>query len=240
MILIKDLFTLLANGEFAGTALKQDQFGNLDESHYAAVIGHINLALTELYKRFTMMEDEVILHVTPTNTRYEIRPERSTIAERITARDYVEVDPEHDGYINLIEITKVYDEDGDSITLNNKFLTPTVRQISNDVLKITGVDSPTTFRIVFQAHPSPIVLDEDFDPNDCWIQAPRSIMEAILYYVAARVYKPIGANSSTANADKSASYQQQYELSCAKIETYGLVIDDNDEDPNTFANQGWA
>jgi hypothetical protein len=54
------------------------------------------------------------------------------------------------------------------------------------------------------------------------------------------VYKPIGSNNSTVNADKSQSYQQQYELACQKYEMYGLDLQVDDEDPDKFSQQGWA
>jgi len=60
-----------------------------------------------------------------------------------------------------------------------------------------------------------------------------------LYYIAMRVYKPVGANNSTANAGKADSYQQKYELSCQKLAMFGLHLDDDDKE-DTFTRNGWV
>jgi hypothetical protein len=49
----------------------------------------------------------------------------------------------------------------------------------------------------------------------------------------------MGANDSTANADKSAGYEQQYELACQKLDMYGLDVQDNTE-RDSFERNGWV
>jgi len=243
MILLKDLFSLLAAGEFSNIALKKDdRFGELDESEYGKVIGHINLALVELYKRFSLREEEIDLHVRSSQEVYYLRSKYATIAGRLKAgQRYIEVPDDHDGYINLVEINKIFLPDGTELKLNNRFSVPSVRQTSEDTLKIIGLETETeVLSIAYKAHPSPIVLDDTFNINDYTLYVPKGLTEAILYYVAARVYKPIGANNSTANADKSVNYQAQYELACTKYELYGLDLQEDDEDPDQFERQGWA
>jgi len=239
MILLKDVFTLLATGEFSNIALKKDRVGALDESEYNKVIGHLNLALVELYKRFKFKEGEVTLHTFTDVPIYYIRPDRMVPLNYISETRYIEQPPDNDGNLNIIEIKAIHDELGNEVTMNNRYLTPYVKQQAFDVLKFFGLTSDQIFYITYQAHPSPIILDDDFDLNVYAIDASNIILEAVLYYIAARVYQPMGANNSTANADKSSIYQNQYELACQKIEQFGLDIQTDDE-PDTYEKDGWA
>ena len=184
MIPLKDIFSLLATGEFSNLAIGKDHRGNIDEAEYGKIIRHINLA--------------------------------------------------------VIEIKDIYDEQEKKVTLNNRFCVPYIKQLSDDTLKITGLSKRTKFSVVFQAYPQLIILNDSFNLDIYHLNIPTTIVEAILYYVAARVYKPIGANNSTEGADKSSSYDHKYELSCQKIEHYGLDIDDDNKDINKFHKQGWV
>lgn len=240
MILLKDLFSLLATGEFSNISLKKDKYDSLDEVEYGKVIGHINLALVEIYKRFPLKEEEIVLHATTDKELYYLRPKHTAVLNRLGGNSYIEVPEGHDGYINIIELKEIYDSIQDRMVLNNRYLSPYIRQMSEDTLKITNLTADENFSIIYQAHPSPIILDDDFDIDDYMLNIPKTIIEALLYYVAVRVYKPSGANNSTANADKSAGYQQQFELSCLRLEQLGLgIVSDTDTDPDKFERDGW-
>jgi hypothetical protein len=241
MILLKDVFSLLATGEFSNIALKKDKYDDLDEAEYGKVLGHINLALVEIYKRFPIKEEEVILHATPTQELYYLRPKHTAIESRLGSGRYIEVPEGHDGFINIIELKEIYDSVQSRMVLNNRFLVPYIRQMSEDTLKITGLIAEENFSILYQAHPSPIILDDNFDLENYILNVPKTIIEALLYYVAARVYKPGGQNNSTDNADKSSGYQHQFELSCLRLEQLGLgIVTDADDDPDKFERDGWA
>jgi len=239
MIPLKDIFSLLATGEFSNLAIGKDHRGNIDEAEYGKIIRHINLAVIEIYKRFKFLEDEVILHAFPSISKYYLRPSYMVSADRINERTYIERIGDYNS-INIIEIKDIYDEQEKKVTLNNRFCVPYIKQLSDDTLKITGLSKRTKFSVVFQAYPQLIILNDSFNLDIYHLNIPTTIVEAILYYVAARVYKPIGANNSTEGADKSSSYDHKYELSCQKIEHYGLDIDDDNKDINKFHKQGWV
>lgn len=240
MILLKDLFSSLASGEFSNITLTKDRNGNLDESHYNQVISHINLGLVEIYKRFKLMEKEVVLYAYPERTFYYLRPEFTAKSGSITEEKYIEQPEGYDGFLNLIEVKAVYNEEQKEVVLNNRFYIPSIRQVSDDVLQIKNLEAPHKFSIVYQAHPSPIVLNDSFDLNYYTLNIPKTIIEPLLYYVASRVYKPMGANNSTVNADKSDSFQQKYELACQKLTLFGLDIDIHDNDLGVFEREGWV
>jgi len=240
MLPLKDIFSLLASGEFSNMAIAKDAQGNIDEAEYGKIINHINLALIELYKRFKLLEEELVLCADPAVLTYRLRPEYMAAPGSTTLARYIEQPADSDGTINIIEIKDVFDEDNQRIQLNNRYFLPAIKQKSVDTLKITGLIAPQKFSVVYQAYPSLIKLTNSFDLNLYQLAIPPTIVEPLLFYVASRVYKPIGANNSTANADKSASYEQKYELACQKLTLFGLETDDNDQDMDRFTNQGWV
>ena len=239
MILLKDLFSMLATGEFSNISLSRNNTGNINESEYAKIINHLNLGLVEIYKRLRLMENEVALHAVPEVSTYFLREDHIASLDQISEQRYIERPDNYEGLLNIIEITKVFNTTGNELVLNNRFATPAIVQVSSDTLKISKLEVAETFNVVYQSYPTKVVLDDDFDPEYCVLPIPDTIVEALLFYIAYRVYKPTGANNSTANADKSASYQQQYELACQKLELYGLGIQDCDQD-NTFTSKGWV
>jgi hypothetical protein len=243
MVILKDLFKLLATGEFSNINLSRDNTGSIKESEYEKVIGHINLGILEIYKRFKFLKEELTLHVNPSVEKYYLRSERITSLHNIDTTSYIErpVGADGDDQINIIEVTGVYASDGEEYVINNRLIIPAILQLSPDTIKITGLTTAEIMSVVYQAYPSKITTEGDyFDPEDYAVHIPEVIIEPLLYYVASRVYKPMGSNDSTANADKSVGYEQKYELACQKLDLYGLDPQYNDEDPDTFENEGWA
>lgn len=241
MILLKDIFNLLATGEFSNIALAVDGRGELQEKEYPKVVGHINLGLVELHKRFNLLQKELRLHLRPDVNKYYLREDKVGSLSNMGRRVYIQEPDEddEDGFLNIVEVTGAYDSAGESIDLNNRHSTPFITQTAPDTLKITKVTAPMVIDVEYQAFPDKIVIDEGFDPADVELNITDNILEALLYYVAGRVYKPTGSNESTAGADKSASYDSKYELACQKLELLGLETQCND-DENTFEKEGWA
>ena len=139
MIVLKELFNLLASGEFSNISLTRTGSGALNEKEYSKVIGHINLGIVDIYKRFKFLENELVLHVDPTVTKYYLRDDKVADLADITTSLYIETPDDKEGMLNIIEVTSMWNEDGDELTMNNRYKTPAIKQLSNDILKITGL-----------------------------------------------------------------------------------------------------
>jgi hypothetical protein len=239
MVLLNDLFKMLATGVFANIALSRTSTGNINETEYEKVISNINLGIVEIYKRFKFLENELVLHVDPELNRYYLRPERIMTTDTPSLTRYIEAPADTEGFLNFIKITSVFDSEGVELNLNNRYAIPSILEVSHDILQIKNLTAAQALSIVYQSYPNKIVLNSDFVLEDTALDIPETIIDPLLYYVAARVYKPMGSNDSTANADKSAGYEQQYELACQKIVMYGLTAQNNDC-PDTFNERGWV
>lgn len=244
MIILENLFSMLTNGPYANTAFSGTDY-ILKESHYPKVCGLINMGVLEIYKRFKFLENELVLYATPNTTNYYLRPNRVATLENITENQYILETPGVDGFLNIIKVTGAYDYSGTEIRINfprvyqpEDSVTPVIIEVATDTLRITNLTATQPISIVYQSYPNKIVAD-DVDPETYELNIPDTIIDPLLSYIAAKTFKPTGANDSTANADKSASYEQQYELACQKIELYGLDVQDNTE-RDTFVNSGWV
>lgn len=234
MLKLEDLFTLLTAGELSNVSLGRDNTGKILESEYPKLIGCINLGLVELCKRFRLLENELLLHVTPDIALYQLRD------DNILDQDsgYIELLSGQRG-VNIIEVTGIFDAAGSELTMNNRHAKPAVVQAATDTLRFSGLTTAAAYNVVYQAYPDKLVPEDAFRADSCLIPVPDAITEALLAYVTYRIYKTAGVHNSTANVDKSAAYQQQYELACQKIELLGLGIQ-NCDDEDTFAADGWV
>jgi len=241
MIILQDLFNTLATGVYANTSFR-DNDNLLKEEHYGKVVNSINLGIVEIYKRFKFLENELSLHITPLTTNYYLRPSRVAALLNIDENQYVESSTV-DGFLNIVKVTSVYDSNGVELKLNNtsSYLSelPTVIELAPDILKITNFLLPQILSVVYQSYPNKITENDYVDPMSYELNIPEVIIDPLVSYIAAQTFKPTGANNSTANADKSASYEQQYELACQKLSMYGLSVQDS-TDRETFDSNGWV
>lgn len=240
MITIKNIFDLLAEGEFAHMNLKQRHTGGLSEEEYPSIIGHINLGLLEFYKRFNFLQDEITLHVNSLTKIYYLRPDRFGLPANMGKQIYLEEDTDNPFDNNILEITNVYNSIGDDLPLNDRRAALAIETISYDTLRITSADNYLASLVLaggvlnvrYKASYPTITIDEDFDPVTHELHIPDVILEPLLFYIASRVYKSMGSNDSGEGADKSMTYIQKYELACQKIDTFGLDTQINDARTN--------
>lgn len=237
MILLQDLFTTLTTGVFANTAFSGTN-GILKEIHYDKVINLVNLGIVEIYKRFKFLENELTLHIDPTVETYFLRSDRVIAVNSISTSKYIEEVTDVDGFMNIIKVTGAYDADDVEIQLNSIKSIPTIMSVATDIVKITNFTEPQIITLVYQSYPNKI-NSATVDPDIYNVNIPISIIDPLVAYIAAKTFKPMGSNDSTANADKSASYEQQYELACQKLLLYGLPVQDTTE-RDAFETKGWV
>jgi hypothetical protein len=244
-MILTDLFNMLTTGVFANTTLSGTD-GVLKEEHYEKVCNLINLGIVEIYKRFKLLENELVLHITPETRNYYLRSSRAIIPANITVDQYIEIPDYTEGFLNIIKVLNVYDSSGNEIRMNynppnldEPYLYPVIVSLAKDTLQITNITIAQTINIVYQSYPTKLVASTLYDPDTYELNIDENIIDPLVAYIAAKTFKPMGANDSTANADKSATYEQSYELACQKLGMYGLPLQDRTERA-TFKSNGWV
>jgi hypothetical protein len=242
MVLLKEIFDLLATGEFQNISLSRKDSGEINEKAYPQVAGYLNLGIVEIHKRFNLRQSELTLHTLPGVETYYLRNSKAGAVSSMGDKAYIvrpTAQEDLEGFLNIVKVLTVYGADNAPIELNNRYGTPIIVQKSFDTLKITGYTTPQILQVEYQSWPDKICIEDGFDPANILIDISDAIVEPLLHYVGMRTYKPMGSNDSTANADKSSAYQAQYELALTKMDLYGMDTQFNDEE-DTFLARGWA
>jgi len=239
MVDLKLIISLLENGELKNTGLINQKTKQLAYGSLKSVIEHINLGLTNLFSRFNLKQNELVLHALPEVRYYYLRDNRIALASNMNRETYIErTDAVKDG-INLVQVMEIFNELGSRISINDRNEIPYIQTSTYDCLNISSLNSAEKFYVIYKAKPKTIVLDSSFSLDDYKIDMPDAFIEPLLMFVASKIFRPMGANNSTANADKSYACYQQYEAQCLQLLQLGLASQCNDT-VNKFTQNGWV
>jgi len=241
MIFLQKIFDDLAYGEFANIKIGRSQLDSITEADYPRIISALNLGLIELYKRFKLKEKEVTLYPYSQVYLYYLRSEYVGVTAELSSSIYL-ISKEYDDPFNddLVKVLEAYDELGDEIPVNDSnypdtgIFTPT-----QDSIKISSANELTQIDIVYQAYYPPIELTRTFNPKTYKLYIPEYTLDALLNFIAARVFKGKTSKAAEGEVQLSTTFSQQYEIACRKITNYGL-IDEATTKSKQFTNNGWA
>jgi hypothetical protein len=237
MITLKEIFDNLAYGEFANLALGNSPLGTLTEDKYPKIVSALNLGLVEIYKRFILKRKQCLLKQQIGVTTYYLRSDY--------VGDYIETVEDgsfEDNYFNddLIKVLEVTDAAGDSVPLNNPRYPDTgVFTQAFDTITMKPASSLQTYTVTYQAEYPKIIIADDFDPNEIRLFFPNFILEALLAYIAARVFKGKTSKSAEGETNLSTTFNYQFENACKKIIELGLA-EEAEERSNKFVTKGFV
>ena len=229
---LNELFDQLTYGE-----LSQLEYGGVDDEgitkeDHKRIIPHINLALTELHKRFLIREEEVTIRCYDHIETYVLDTKYAATNTDSTEKYKYIHDTIFEPFVdNVLKIEKVFNEDGQELFLNeaDPYVIQTER--GNVSRRSVSVHTPNyrTIQIPYPMKENALVVEyranhekvevEGLDPNTQEIKIPTYLMEAFLLYIASRVYSSLGGDS----AQEGMAYMAKFEASCKKIEELNLV-----------------
>lgn len=235
---LQDIFDQLSSGEFSQLSIGGAAQGVIDETNYAKVLGHINLGLVALYRRFNLKEGRLVLRLQADQTTYKLNSAYAVNARRSVEPVRYIIDTVDEPFSDdIIKVEKVLDEQDVSLPLND----------AGDPLSVTTPSTKTLFvpedidlqdlTVVYRAmHPKITVGLGYFDPTRVEVQLPDTHLAALLYYVASRVNNPIGMVNEFHAGN---TYAAKYEAECAELEGKGLQVDLTPTNTRAQRN-GWA
>lgn len=235
-MLLSEFFDQLTYGEFAQLSIGGEPKGEISPSDYPRMISHVNAALTRLHTRFLIREDEVIIQQYDHITQYYLRPEyaQSNVASLETYK-YIIDSAESPFLDNVLRIERAYEEDGEEIVLNQASDERSVFTPRYDTIQIPHANSANAISVVYRGNHPKIDLATT-DPSTVEIFIPPSFIEALGFYVASRMYAPMG---TTEQGNESTSYYARYEAACQTLERYGMLNADNSANTKLEMN-GWV
>ena len=247
---LQEIFDQLTHGELSQISIGGAEQGKIDKKNYAAIINHINLALSTIYKRFSLKQGRVLLGLVPGKTRYEIH--NKFAQSNVDSEELVKyLRDSQDPYRNdLLKIERVLTEDGHDLVLNDEttpyaLLTPNYKTLLvpldiverkqglPDELK-TGV-----LDLVYRANHHKLILKDEWGVDyfdELEVELPDAYLEALLYFVASRINNPIGMTNEFHAGN---SYSAKYEQECARLEMLNLEVDQGYQNTRLRAG-GWV
>jgi hypothetical protein len=245
---LQEVFEQLSAGEFSQLSIGGSDAGVIDEGNYSKVLGHVNLGLTALFKRFRLKEGRLTLALQEGITSYKLKSAFAVngvgSTEPIRYITDTVLEPFTD---DIIKVEQVITSGDYELGLNDasspiSVFTPNALELRVPEALITGVDWPDeldtdTLTVVYRAaHPKLTMLAGTLNPSQITLELPDSHLEPLLYYVASRVHNPIGMNNEFHAGN---SYYAKYEAACQALENQGLQVD-QDSQNSRLSRNGWV
>lgn len=247
---LQTIFNQLSVGEFSKLTLHQDvEEGEISEVVWPKLVPHINLALTDLHRRFLLREGTVRVLLMPPRRTYPLTYEHAVSNPRTNGEDRFILDTTDEKFqSDIMKIEKVIVDSGWEMTLNDTSKRFNFVTSSMNILKIPPeiLAGGTSIReelrtkhleIVYRAnHPEIKIPLGYFDPARYEVDLPDGHLMALCFFVASRVFNPIGMQQDFHAGN---SYFAKYENECRRLEDAGMEVS-RDNDTSLFRLRGWA
>jgi hypothetical protein len=246
---LQEVFDQLTHGELSQLSIGGNEAGVISPANYNRLVPHVNLGLTQLYKRFPLKEGRLKLELQDNRTVYPIHSKYavSSRSSREPVR-YIKDSLAAPFKDDIHKIEKVVATSGYEFSLNDEsdeysMFTPsaTVLRISLDVVEQV-MDLPdelktTQVEVVYRAnHPLIIADGADLEPDLIELELPYTHLEPLLLFIASRVHTPTGM---TNEANLGNTYAAKYEAACQLLENKGLQVDQGSQNSRLYRN-GWV
>lgn len=220
---LKEIFDQLTYGELSQISIGGGEQGVISEANYPRILAHINLGLTELYKRFLIKQENLTIqlvqdvHTYPLNSKFSEANTRS----QATPKFIKDIGKPFKDNINKIEA--VYTDAGTELPLNDTSDETSVTTPSISVLFVPAHPETDFLKVSYRAAHIPITQPVGyFDPSVVEVDLPNSYLSPLLLFVASRVHTPTGM---TGEFNAGNNYAAKYEQACALLETTNIRVD---------------
>jgi len=235
---LQEIFDQLSSGEFSQLSIGRQPAGVINEENRAAVINHINLGLTALFKRFNLKRNALVLRLQDGISLYRLHSSFAVNGRRSQEPVRYIIDTEDARFEDdIIKVEKVIGSVSGELPLNDdadecSLKTPTALKLwVPDDLELQDL------AVEYRAnHPKVVVGLGFFDPARVEIELPDTHLEPLLYYVASRVHNPVGMSNEFHAGN---SYFAKYENACQELEGKGIQVDQGQTNTRARRN-GWV
>lgn len=221
---LSEVFDALSHGELSQLYVGGEDDGvGIDRCDYPKIVSHINLALSELYKRFPIKTGEVRVIMYDQLNKYRLDPRFAHTNEKSSEPIKYIADSLHQpfkGGVNKIEI--VYDEGGEEMYLNDDTRYWSLYTPEYNVLQVPWPDRDNSYTVHYRANHDKILIP-GLNPETEQIFLPPGYLEPLLFYVGSRTFTAMNGDSDS----EGNNYMAKFEQSCARIRDLNLTNDDN-------------
>ena len=224
---IKEIFEHLAQGELRTLAVGGMDDGGILRQNYDKVIPHINMAITEIYKRFPAKMEKVDIQCDPSISEYILHTDYTQSAGVANIKYIMDsVTKPFLGDLLKIECIegKVINDATNPDSITSDYLSFTVPNPTSELLELT-----------YRAQlPSIDVLTFDIELDE--IDLPYAYLSALLNYVGMRM--TIGVTNKDGSIPSQAFFGK-FEANIMKLHELGLTVTDDTVNDKATLN-GWV
>lgn len=237
MILLSDFMEDLKYGELNGVSLS----GGIDApkeivvADYPKIITHLNIGLTNLFSKFQLKENEVIIQQFDDVTEYVLNSKHAASNVTSQERKWILDTPERPFQDDIIKITRAYDEEGNVIPVGDLNSPNAIFEVNYNTVQIPYPVGTNITSLIYRAK-HPRINPNTPDLSSVELQVPEVFREALLWYVASRVH---GASLDEASRARSVEYLQRYEARVAEVTRNGIFAQTDEDSNSAFARGGW-
>ena len=232
MKLSKIFETLAASEVF--TYEMADEGGDILPRYRRRITTLINSGLSDLYQRFSIKEGVLNLVVTKDVQHYVLSADVLEVLRMTT--------PEGKVY-NLNSVTSsLTPTTGPYGNVSPYSSNPSLCHASYNELFFSHVPCTGVYRIVYKVDATHISLDaiDTIDPKTVEIPLPLTYLNALCYYVAAKVYNPAGAESVARSMfHEGNNWRSMYEEECNRLKA-NLAGAKSFNEVSNFTRGGWV
>ena len=231
MKLSKIYETLAASEVF--TYEMADKDGDILPRHRRRITTLINSGLSDLHQRFSIKEGVLDLKVTEDKQHYILSDDVLEVLRMTT--------PEGKVY-NLNSVTSSLSPTTGPYGNVSNTSNPSLCHASYNELFFSHVPCAGIYRIVYKGDATHISLDgiDTADPKTIEIPLPLTYLNALCYYVAAKVYNPAGAQTIARSMfHEGNNWRSMYEDECNRLKA-NLAGAKSFNEVSNFTRGGWV
>lgn len=212
MITIEDLFKELSYGNLNTLAMSNGGDGTIKEKNHPMLINYINDGLLELFTRFRLSEESVVIEQSEWITNYKLSSEYSYYSSQKDNEHLYILDHEDAVFNdNVVNILAVYNECGDRLPLNDVNSKDSVFTPNPTTVQVPCPVSGKCLTVQYQALHRRLEYD---DLSQCVSLNTPVLRSALINYVSGKVYGSIGSEDGV---NKVMLYTEMYEKLCNEI-----------------------
>ena len=231
---LSEIFEQLSQGELSSLYMGKVNETGIQICDYPKIVPHINLAITELHKRFLLKWDEVVVQQYDEINIYYLQKKYAVTDDTDVPKKYI-IDSVYQPFKdNVLRIEKIIDELGRELFVNDSEEYWSVHTPSYDSIQVPYPEKENQMIVTYRADADKILIP-DLDPKTTVISIPGYLVEALLLYVAARVF----SNVNTDGVNEGNTYMAKFEKSILTAQTLGLNNEDNTMNTKLDA-AGWV
>ena len=210
----------LSYSELSNTAMGMNGVGSIREEDIPNIIGRTNMALLDIFTKFCLKENELILISKENVSLYPLRAEYAVNSSSGFPK-YILDRPEKPFTGDVIKILAVFNEIGEELPFNDPEQEHSVFSPQFDILQLTETSYEKAYSVSYQArHPILKKPTETLNYGSQLIDLPIALETALRYKVSAGIFS---AMSGQEYSNIAQALDAKYEVLCSELENRNMV-----------------